>query len=300
MAPNIAMLLSSSIPNLLPEEYQYMDNGILINGDANVPFTDVTKVSGLDSTDVRQTAHNREGVDGGYLDAQYENTRTVIIAGTLYTDGAGFELAVDDLKGNYAPQSEAQPLYLGTDAGVRVVYGKSLGVKYDKEQLRRLGMCDFQVQVTCEDPRIYDPNIISAELIMSGGALTGRGYPKSYPYSYGPPVTGNSVTLTLAGNRTQPGIIQIYGPIANPTIAYSNTGTIMNFNLSLDAGDFLEINLNNRTVKLNGTAGRRNKLTLFGSWFLLSPGLNTFSLSGSGIVSGSTRLVVSANAAAWR
>jgi hypothetical protein len=293
-------LLSLSAPDLNAEEYQYMDSGILINGDVSVPFTDLTKVSGLDAAEIRQTSHNREGVDGGYLDAQFENMRTVTLEGTLYASTTGFESVVDDYKANFAPQSEPQPLYLGTDAGTRVVYGKSLGFRYDKEQLRRLGMCAFQVQVVCEDPRIYDPNIVSEQVIMGSGVVTGRGYPKSYPYGYGAATTGSTVTIDLGGNREQPGTIQIFGPIINPSISNYNTGALFNFNLSLDAGDFLEINLDNRTVKLNGTAGRRNKLTIFGSWFLLQPGLNSFSLTGSGILAGTTRMVVSANAAAWR
>src|SRR5690606_15977559 len=129
----------------------------LLNGGEIVPFVDITKISGLDATDLRTSSHERENVDGGYIDAFYEGMRTVILEGTVYTNSQFMEAYLDNLKANYAPQKLPQPLYFGTDAGVRVVYGKPLGFKYDKEQLRRVGSCAFQLQVVCEDPRIYSP-----------------------------------------------------------------------------------------------------------------------------------------------
>lgn len=287
-----------AIPTLLPEQFQYTETGVLLNADVAVPFADITKISGLDSADIRQSVHDREGMDGGYVDALYEQQRTVIIEGTLYTDNRSMETFLDQLKANFAPSALPQPLFIGTDAQLRVVYGKSLGIKYDKESLRRIGSCDYQIQIVCEDPRIYSPNIVSTQIVLGSTVISGRGYNKSFNYGYGTPSTGNQATLILSGNRSQPGIIRIYGPITNPSIICGNT--TMTFNLTIDNGDYIEINLNNRTVKLNGTAGRRNKMTLSGNWFLLQPGPNTIALSGASTLSGTTKLTVSANEAAWR
>jgi hypothetical protein len=287
-------------PVLNAEEFQYLDTGILMNGSVAIPFTDVEKVSGLDATDLRTTSHDREGMHGGYIDALYEGMRTVTLEGTLYASTTGFETYVDSLKANYAPSAVSQPFYVGTDAGVRVVYGKSLGFKYDKDSLRRTGKCDYQVQIVCEDPRIYDPDFITSEIFLNTTVITGRGYNKSYDFGYGAPSTGNNVTLQLGGNREQPGVIRIYGPITNPALTFYNTGAVMYFNLTIAAGEYLEINLNNRTVKLNGTAGRRNKLTMSGNWYLLQVGVNSFSITGSATLAGTTKLTVTANEAAWR
>ena len=138
-------------PTLNPEEFQYGDTGMLLNGSVALPFVDLTKIAGLDSTDIRSVTHDREGQNGGYLDSQYETLRTVTLEGTIYAAVTAMETYLDQLKANYAPRTTAQALYFGTDAGVRAVFGKPLGIKYDKDALRRLGKAEMQVQVVCED-----------------------------------------------------------------------------------------------------------------------------------------------------
>lgn len=289
-----------AIPTLGVEEFQYEDNGILINGDSAVPFLDLSKIDGLDSADVRQTTHEREGTDGVYIQAQFENARTVTLEGTLYADTNAFETVVDDLKANFAPAALARPLYYGTDAGLRAVFGKSLGFKYDKEEMRRRGAASFQVQVVCEDPRIYTPNPISAEVTLGTTVVTGRAYNKSYNYGYGPPSTIEKAFLVLGGNRLQPGVIRIYGPINNAVILHEEYAATMTLAHNIANGDYVDIDLNNRTVKSSGGSNIRGKLSLSGNWYLLQPGNNTFSFSGSSTLAGTTKLVVSALAAAWR
>lgn len=289
-----------AIPVLGVEEFQYEDTGILINGDSVVPFLDLEKIDGLDSADVRQSSHDREGTDGGYVDAEFENARTVTLEGTLYANTNGFETVVDDLKANFAPSALVRPLYFGTDAGIRAVWGKSLGFKYDKEQMRRRGAASFQVQVVCEDPRIYTPTPVDAEVTLGSTALTGRGYDKSYPYGYGPPSTIEKAILVLGGNRPQPGTIRIYGPITNPVVLHEEYAVTMTIALSIANGDYVDVNLDNRTVRSSGGSNIRGKLTLSGDWYLLRVGHNTFSFSGSGTLAGTTKLVVSALEAAWR
>ena len=288
-------------PTLQAEEFQYLDTGILINGGATVPFLDLTQISGLDSTDLRQSSHDREGLDGGYIDALYEGMRTVSLDGTLYASTTAFETFVDQLKANFAPSAVGQPLYFGTDAGVRVVYGKSLGFKYDKTTLRRIGSCAFQVQVVCEDPRIYTPGTVSAQASLPTTIATGRGYPKSYTYGYGPSSGSTTLLLTLDGNRNEPGLIRVYGPINNPTITNLDDGTVFYLNMNIANGDYVEINLNNKTVKLNGITSVRSKLSVLnGAWYLLHPGANNFTFAGGSTLSGTTKLIVSANTGAWR
>lgn len=288
-------------PTLEPEEYQYLEDGILLNGDEAVPFIDITQVTGLDATDLDVSEHTREQIDGGYIDAFYENMRKVILDGTIYADVFNMEEYLDSLKANYQPSMLAQPFFVGTDAGVRVVYGKSLGAKYDKTTLRRTGRAAVQLQIVCEDPRIYSPIEVSAEATLGSAVVDpGREYPKSYTYGYGTTAAANSLVVDLEGNREQPGIIRIEGPITNPVVTHSESGTEMSFIYTLPVDDFIEIDLNNRTVLLNGGTGIRSSMTLMGDWYLLQPGTNTFDISGTAAISGTTKLIVTAHAAAWR
>lgn len=289
------------VPTLNAEEFQYLDTGILLNGGAVMPFTDINKISGVDAADLRTSTHDREGLDGGYIDAAFEIMRTVSVEGVLYASNVAFETYTDSLKANFAPSKLAQPFYFGTDAGVRAVWGKALGFKYDKESMRRTGKAAFQVQVVCEDPRIYTPTLVTVEIFPSAVALTGRSYPKSYSYGYGGSSgASNALSLILTGNREQPGLIRIYGPATNPQVVNDDTGAIMTFTITIASGDYLEINLGTRTIKLNGTTGRRNSLALTGKWFLFRVGSNNLRLNATAITGGITKLRAQAYQAAWR
>lgn len=270
------------MPSLNLEEYQYADNGVLLNGSANgLPFVDVESVSGLDSAPYRSQTHDREGVDGGYVDAEFETIRTITLEGFIYTVPTSTEAYLDQLKANFAPTKVAKPFYFQTDAGQRVAWGKSLGINYVKDQQRRLGIHEFQIQILCNDPRTYEPNLVSNSTELEAVVTTGRTYPKTYPLLYGAAASDNALTLTLGGNRLTPGKLRINGPVINPSIIYDNTGSIFDFNTTIDTGDYIEIDLSNRSVLLNGITPRRNIMTLTGTWFLLEPGDNQFRFFGT-------------------
>src|SRR5688572_6728883 len=128
-----------AIPTLEVEQYQYKDTGVLLNGDPPGSFFDVLKVSGLDSAPTRTQTADREGVDGGYVDSEFETIRTVVLEGNIYADPFNMETYLDALKENFAVTNVNQPLYFQTDAGIRMINGKAQGIRYDKDQLRRLG-----------------------------------------------------------------------------------------------------------------------------------------------------------------
>lgn len=82
-------------------------------------------------------------------------------------------------------------------------------------------------------------------------------------------VTSGSVTVTNQGNTTPPVKIIIAGPVTNPVIR-TTTGGLMTFTIALSAGQTLEVDLDKKTVKINGTVNRRN--TLAGSWIVPAAG----------------------------
>lgn len=266
---------------LTAEQFQYTDSGIVLNSSVSLPFVDIESIQGLDNAPVRASQVDREGDDGGYVDSEFESLRTVTLEGTVYADPNNVETYLDSLKANYAPTRAVQALYFGTDAGTRVVFGKSQGFKYDKNQLRRLGMAAFQVQVICEDSRIYSPTVSSASVSLVSSAITGRGYNKSYNFGYGVAATTNALALTLTGNRPSPGVLTITGACQNPTIINDTSGTEMDFSITLASGDVLTIDLGTKAVILNGTANRRSTLTITGPWFKIVPGINSFRFLGT-------------------
>lgn len=276
-------------PTLNVEEYQYRDDGIPLNTTAAIPFVDVISVKGLDAAEVRETVKDHEGTDGGFVDATNETLRTVVLECEAYTDPAAFETYMESLKANFEPSAISLPFYIMTDAGMRVVYGKSTGVKYTKTNSRSYGRQPFNVTVLCEDPRVYIAGFASVE-INAGGVIGGRGYNKGYPFGYGPVVKPSSGSLVLAGSRSVPGTYTLYGPAITPTIINDTYGLQWTYNLALSADDYLTINPRLKTVRLNGGPSRRSSMT--GKWWSLRVGTNDFRLQATGVVEGKTKLVI--------
>jgi hypothetical protein len=159
-------------------EFQLNDDGVLLNGsDSGLPFVDIERVAGLDSPPFRETARDHEGMDGGFIDAEFEKAREIILEGTVYCDSDNVEPFMDDIKANYAPVTSPIPFYLkSTGVDERVIFVKSRGARFDWETMRRLGMTAIQFMLYAEDPRIYTNTLSSTTINYGGDVGTGFGF----------------------------------------------------------------------------------------------------------------------------
>jgi hypothetical protein len=110
----------------------------------------------------------------------------------------------------------------------------------------------------------------------SGG---GRSYPRSYPLSYAQSSAVGAVTVTNDGTVPVRPLLRLYGPATDPRVENQSTGERLIFTgLSLLAGDWLEIDCRDKTIRLNGLSNqsRYARLDFATSSFLrLLPGMNT-------------------------
>lgn len=249
------------------------NSGVELNTSVSLPFVDITKVTGLDSAPYRETQRDHEGVDGGFMDAEFERGRSIVLEGTVYADTATMETYLDSLKENYAPSRTLIPFYLqppGT--GERVVFVKPLGCRYDWETMRRTGQSAIQFSMFAEDPRIYSSELLQQVIAQGVAAITGRGYNKGYNYTYGATVTPSQTNCVNSGNRDTPVVMTITGPVTNPTIFNDTEGTSLRFLLTLSATDTLVVDTQYHTVRVNGVS-RRGAL-VNPNWFFLHKGDN--------------------------
>ncbi len=262
--------------------FKYRDDGVVLNGDStSLPFIDVLGVDGLDNAPFRATNRVREGDDGGFLDAEFEDMRTIVLDGNIYADPTAVETLLDSLKSNFAPQRTAQPFYLlapGTTE--RIIFCKSLGMRYKWGTDRGLGIVAFQIQLQAEDPAIYGAaQTLTTNLV---GVSTGYGFNKGFPFGFGGSTsTAGAVTLTNTGNRETGAQLVITGPVTDPAVVHDGTGNRLQFDIDLATGETLVIDLRNRTVLLNGTTNRRGKMLGTSRWFKLSPGSNSIRFLGT-------------------
>ena len=278
----------------MPYTFRYKDDGLVLNADSAVlPFVDITMVAGLDQAPVRETSRVREGQDGGFMDAEFEDMRTVVLDGIVYATPDSIQQYLQQLKANWAPGRLVYPFYFDPP-GVeqRVLFGKSLGMRYSWEQALRTGRTPAQFTLKCEDPTIYG-SVIGG----SGGMAieaTGRAYDKAFDYGYGGTVgAAGGVTVNNSGDKAVPATIRVTN-VTDPVVLHDQTGRALRFTITLGDGDFLDMDLRNRSVMLNGTASRRNALLGTSRWFMLNPGTNNIRFSGTPAGTGTPTITVSA------
>lgn len=267
--------------------FQLSDTGTQLNTDSSgLPYVDIEKVIGLDSAPYRETTRDHEGADGGFMDAEFEKGREIILEGVIYTDSSNVETYLDNLKANFAPSTTPVPLYFkapGVDE--RVVFVKPRGVRFNWEQARRIGVTNAQFLTYAEDPRIYTNDLLTTIINYGGDTGVGLEFSFGFNVNFGGGATPGGGMVTVGGNRPAPVEFVITGPVQNPIINNATTGNTLRFsNVTLTAMETLTINTKDRTVYFNGTTNYRNTLTT-PDWFFLAVGVNQINygaFSGTG------------------
>lgn len=264
-------------PTLSDYEYMFGEDGVLLNASdaghaASLPFIDVQKVEGLDSAPIRVTNRDHEGVDGGFVDAEFMQTRHITVEGILYADPDDPDEICDQLRVDFGPGQGTKPFYWKHPSKTtRVVYGKGLGARYDINALRRLGQSELQLQISCPDPYIYDADTINTTgRIVSQGS--GFGFDLGFDFGFGASIgDSGGVTVFNNGNHEAYPIITIFGPVSQPTLSESHTGKMLTFDITLGTDDFLVIDFRKRSIKLNGIASRRDAFVPGSTWWTIPP-----------------------------
>lgn len=266
--------------------FQLGDAGIILNTDSSgVPFVDIKNVFGLDSAPYRETKREHEGDDGGFMDAEFERGRDIILTGELVADSDTMESYLDNLKADFAPSASLVPFYYkapGIDE--RVLFVKPLGCKYDWDDIRRSGQARVQLKAFAEDPRLYAATLTDVDVPFATGGSSGFGFPLGFSFGFGASSSSDGILVENEGNRPTPVIFTITGPADTPTIRDDTYGHSLTFAIVLGASDTLTVNTQYKTVKLNGTTNRRGTL-ITPDWFYLQPGetfLRYNAVSGTG------------------
>jgi hypothetical protein len=260
----------------LTEDFTFqLGTGTVLNSGSTLPFVDITKVTGLDNAEYRTTTRDWEGNEGTFMDAEFEKGRTIVLDGTIYSDGTSMENYLDTLKANYAPSSTLQQFFFKSPGvAERFLLVKPLGLRYDWDTSRRLGIINVQVTVFAEDPRIYDSSQLSYSINLGATVFTGFGFSFGFSFGFGgTSSTSDGVFVTNTGNRPSPPVFTINGPVTNPRILNDTLSREMIFTIDLSSTDTLTVDAKYRTVKLNGTTNRRNTLQS-PTWFSMNPGDN--------------------------
>jgi hypothetical protein len=138
-------------------------------------------------------------------------------------------------------------------------------------ELSQLGQVKGVVEFLATDPLWYSYTEHQVNVTLAQ-APVGRSYPRSYPLTYATTGTlGNGFALNGGLMATYP-IIRVFGPVTNPVIRNVQQDRIISLAMTINAGDYVELDFFSHAVLLNGTASRRGLLSTQSKWFTLEPG----------------------------
>lgn len=253
----------------------------------------ILSVDGLEGLPaIRNQDDNRGYADGAFSGRDFLAGRTIsMVIQILASSGASAQANFNTLQQALLPQSSGTtPLYfiLSNAAGGQVINARVRGLRTTVDPNYTYGYIITQAEFFCPDPCYYNSNIQTATLLYS--PPTGRIYNRTYNLTYG----GGSVTITtnIANNGwtdTYPTIV-LNGPITNPVLGNATQDAALYFTGTYSSADLLEVDLYNKLITLNGSPARN--ILISGTWFSASPGNNSYYLTGTGTLAGTTQAIV--------
>lgn len=170
--------------------------------------------------------------------------------------------------------------------------------KSDIQTIRLNGLTQFSVQLLAADPLKYSvspmvqPDGQTAFSVITGASSGGRGYPRAYTVAidanplddvrqYGSLGSPNLAQIVNLGNYPTAPVWTIPGPVLNPVIQNADTGEYVAFTVNLSSGQYLTVDVKDKTVLLNGATSLRGTMTFSSTWFTLPPGTTTLRYTSS-------------------
>lgn len=228
-------------------------------------------VTGWEDGDTTLSIQQRPRADGGWPSESFRASKTVTAVSNV--EGPSTQAVSASLDLFYAACVGAPTLTVDDGQGPRsMVVRKQYGA-----HVQWIGptACEVSWQMEAADPRKYGSTVIqSTALPSSTGGLT---WPVTFPVTWTGVTNSGNVSIPNLGNTAAPVTIRIDGPVTGPIITHtSSVGTqVFSLSLTLAAGEFLLIDMENRTVLANGQSSRAAYVTSRG-WCSADPGANQY------------------------
>lgn len=241
------------------------------HGSATIKALDVKNWSAGPGTNGEVFQHaNRHG---GWIDDAYDTSPRYIIPGTVKgPDSTAVREAVTALVAAI-PRNELGPLTVDEGGLVRTAQVRLDQAPPDVEWHTDT-LASFTIQLVAPDARLlegtgagyaFQSGLVRLPQTSGGLRIKPEGL-RIRPLRVKGITTSGSVTLSTVGNATPPTLVRVNGPVPDFTITAVTGGSIQvqRYTEPVPAGQFVDIDLNARTVKINGQVNRRNKLV--GNW----------------------------------
>lgn len=257
-------------------------------------YYQVLNVDGLEGLpDVSTQDSDRGYNDGMFSGRDFIRGRTLIFQIlTLAGGGNSAQANYNTLQANLIIQQQGTTqlnFKLSPTDNEYILNGRVRGVKTMVDPEYTYGFIRSQVTIFCPDPRYYSATATNASL--SPAPALGRTYNRTYNVTYGGGSIGTSTAITNTGDWTTYPTITITGPVTNPTIGNITTNQYITVNYNLANTDTLVVDLDQKTVTLNGNYAR-NLIAGNSQWFGAPPGTSNYYFTGTNTLVGTTTATV--------
>lgn len=232
----------------------------------------LTELGGWGAMSSTGEATQRAWQSGAWLSRAFYAGRVVTLKGSLYApDEASAVDARERLLGSL-PLTDPEVMQV-TEGGVTLQAAIRQDTDQDVSWLTPTS-ATFDLQLFAPDPRrvsLTEHTASTGLPLWSGGLMA----PFTVPFTIDAEGSAGVLRVVNAGTADAPATIRLDGPLDAPFIRHEESGSQLAFDLTVTDGQWLVIDLDAHTVKLNGQASRRGQMR--GEWFTLTPGLNTIS-----------------------
>lgn len=233
------------------------------------------------SPPVRALVEDKTASDGAWSGPGFFGARVINLSGRARaTDRLGMLAAKDRIKAAFNPRSlftlTVAEAHLTRVATVRL--SDQLDVKDQTDQIFA-----WSLTVVAPDPRRYAEEAVTEQATLPATLTAGRTYSRTYPLVYGG--AGGSVSsvfIDQAGNYDEtPATITIIGPVVSPRVEHIQSGRSLTFDVTVEYGHTLVLDLLRKTALLDGYANQSPHLSAGSAWFMLVPGVNELAFRGA-------------------
>lgn len=243
----------------------------------------VTEEDGWSSSPpIRPTVEDKTAADGAWGGPGFYGARVVSLTGEAWAPTREAMLAAKDrIKAAINPRQTTtltvEEAHLTRFATVRLSDQVSLTDKTAQ-------IFSWGVTVTATDPRRYGTDTLTGTASLPVGLVDGRTYSKTFDYVYGvvaPNYVGSVVLANIGDYDQTPATITFTGPVLSPRVEHVQSGKFLQFDVTVEWGETLVIDLRQQTVLLNGETNRAYTITAGSTWFMLAPGTNELLYRGT-------------------
>jgi hypothetical protein len=264
------------------ERWEWEYNGLRWGGGKAIVVDDV---AGLGMPALRASSEPKLVDHGAYSSARWMPERHFTMQGRIAdTDLSSTFDRATQLAQALVPRPDGKPLPLVFRAGdgiLKEIHCVSLRYEVPIDRQYANGYIRWLAEFLAGDPRIYENGARGVGIVPRDLDPGGVVFPVVFPIDFGGGAGGIGIATNI-GTIPTPPYLHLAGPATNPTVQHDATGRFLKFNIALSTSDFLDVDFDDRTITLNGTASRYDTLDPASQWWSLDPGDNAISFFADG------------------